>query len=274
MMVDGRALASEILTSVRRDVAALGRAVIVRAIVVAPSPATESYLRIKSSRAKEAGMTLEVVRLPDTATTEDAVAAVRAEGADAVIAQLPLPPSIDTIAVLDAIPRGKDADVLSSSARAAFENGEAGALVPPVALSVLHILERHHISVVGKKVTVVGSGWLVGGPVITCLTRIGADITVVNKEKGDLREALKDADIVVSGAGAPLLIKPDMVKNGVVLIDGGTSGLGALVVGDADPAVAEKASLFTPVPGGVGPVAVACLFENAMTLLSRQAGSR
>lgn len=267
MLVDGRTLASEILVGVRKEAEALGREIHIRAIVVAPSPATESYLRIKIRRAKEVGMTLDIVKLADTATTEEAIAAVTQEGADAVIAQLPLPASMNTVAVLDAIPLEKDADVLSSAARHAFESGEVGALVPPVALSVLHILEQHQVSVKDKRVTVVGSGWLVGGPVITCLTRMGAKVTVVNKEQGDLHEALKDAEIVVSGAGVPALIKADMVREGVVVIDGGTSGLGALVVGDAEPAIAEKASLFTPVPGGVGPVAVACLFENAMTLI-------
>ncbi len=267
MIVDGRALASDILTGVKRRVKALGRPVIVRAITAAPSPATESYLKIKKSRAAAAGMTLEEVRLPDDASTEDALAAIRAPGADVVIAQLPLPPSMNRDEVLNAIPLAQDADVLSRAAREAFENGEAGALVPPVAAAVMHIFARYAVALAGKRATVVGSGWLVGGPVITCLRRAGALVTLVTKEKGNLGESLRDSDIVVSGTGVAGLIKSSFLRKGVVLIDAGTAGLGAKVVGDADPACADIASIFTPVPGGVGPAAVACLFENAITLI-------
>ncbi|MBU6323794.1 MAG: bifunctional 5,10-methylenetetrahydrofolate dehydrogenase/5,10-methenyltetrahydrofolate cyclohydrolase [Patescibacteria group bacterium] len=270
MIVDGRALASEILADVARRAKALRRAPVVRALVIAPSPATESYLKIKKARAQEAGMTLEEVVLPDTATTEDAVAALRAPGADAVIAQLPLPEHIDTTAVLDAIPRAKDADVLSRAARAVFEAGEDGALMPPVAAAVMHVLAHAGVPVSGKRAAVIGAGWLVGGPVIISLRNAGALVTVVTKEEGSLEGALRDADIVVSGTGVAGLIRPELLKKGVALIDAGTAGLGAKVVGDALPACADVASVFTPVPGGVGPVAVACLYENAIELLERK----
>ena len=98
------------------------------------------------------------------------------------------------------------------------------------------------------------------------LRALGAEVSVVTKESGDL-SLLTDADIVISGAGVPGLIRPEHLKEGVVLIDAGTSESGGAIVGDADPACAEVASVFTPVPGGVGPVAVACLFRNVAALL-------
>jgi methylenetetrahydrofolate dehydrogenase (NADP+)/methenyltetrahydrofolate cyclohydrolase len=91
----------------------------------------------------------------------------------------------------------------------------------------------------------------------------------VTLESGDLSASLRGADLIVSGAGSPHLVKPDMLKEGVVLIDAGTSESGGAIVGDADPACADKCSLFTPVPGGVGPLAVACLFDNVVTLAER-----
>ncbi len=262
MIIDGRQIASEILAATRTRVAAFGRMPVVRAITVAPNAATESYLRIKAAQAEAAGMTLEVVRLPEIATDEDIIQAIHASGADAVIVQLPLPSSFNTKKILDAIPQEKDADVLSRAAR-------AGTLLPPVAAAVKEILEHAHIKVENKNAVVVGKGWLVGDPVAAWLTHMGARVKVLTRESGDLTNAFKNADIVISGAGVAYLIKPNMLKQSVALIDAGTSESDGALAGDADPACAEVASVFTPVPGGVGPIAVACLFSNVADLLTR-----
>lgn len=264
MLVDGRAIASDILAEVRASLA--GRTLVVRAVVMAPSPATESYLSIKRARAEEAGMRLEVVRLPDDADAEALIEAVRAEGADAVIVQLPLPERVDAAAVLAALPVEKDADILSPASYARFERGEDGALVPPVAGAIAEILARAGVDASGKRAAVVGQGKLVGKPALALLRRLGADAVAVLKETPEPGKILREADIVVSGAGQARLITKDMVKPGAVLIDAGTSESGGAIAGDMDPACAEYASVFTPVPGGVGPVAVALLFRNAARL--------
>lgn len=264
MLVDGRAIARNVLLDVRKDIESLP-VPIVRAIVVRPSPATESYLLTKAARAEDAGMHLEVMKLADDATAEDVIRAIEEPGADSMIVQLPLPDSIDTGRVLDRIPLEKDADVLSKAAYAAFEEGRSDALLPPVAGAVACILETQGIDPKGKRAVVVGKGRLVGEPVSVWLAQQGALVTVLTRESED-RSALQDADIIVSGAGVASLIRPEDIKEGVVLIDAGTSESGGSIVGDADPACADKASVFTPVPGGVGPVAVACLFKNAARL--------
>lgn len=265
MIVDGRAIASSILSDVRSRTA---RAATVRAVVVAPSAATESYLSIKAARAEEAGMHLEVVRLPDHATEEEVITAVTRAGADAVIVQLPLPEHLDTRAILNSIPPELDADVLSARAYARFADNDDNALLPPVVAAIAEILERSQVFVAGKGAMVIGQGRLVGMPVAAWLVNQGAEVMVVTKEAGDLSR-LEEADIIVSGAGSPALIQPHHIQEGVVLIDAGTSESGGAIVGDADPACAEKAAVFTPVPGGVGPVAVACLFRNVMLLMER-----
>jgi methylenetetrahydrofolate dehydrogenase (NADP+) / methenyltetrahydrofolate cyclohydrolase len=120
---------------------------------------------------------------------------------------------------------------------------------------------------------VVGAGRLVGAPAIELLKDLGAEVSVVTDVHGSLLD-LKDADIVVLGAGKPALVKPEMLKPGVVLIDAGTSNPpqgGSTVVGDADPRCAEVASVFTPVPGGIGPIAVAMLFKNLFALARKNA---
>lgn len=264
MIIDGRQLATDILNEVRGSVS---RTVIVRAIVVAPSPATESYLSIKSARAEEAGMHLEVVRLNEGATPEDITEWVASPGCDAVIVQLPLPSRFDTKSILDAIPVERDADVLSAASYEAFREGRAGALLPPVVCAVREILARANLSPEGKRAVVVGQGRLVGEPAAAWLRNQGASVEVITRESGDL-SLLKDAEIVVSGAGAPGLIKPEHLMRGVALIDAGTSESGGAIVGDADPACVSVAGVFTPVPGGVGPLAVACLFRNVAELLA------
>ncbi len=268
MIVDGLHITSDILAEVKASL--MGRTPIVRAIVVRPSPATESYLSIKQSRAEEAGMSLEVVRLPDDATNEDVIGAVIAPGADAVIVQLPLPENLDLEQILGSIPLEQDADVLSAQAYARFENGEAGALIPPVASGMQEILVRHGVAVRGKKAAVLGRGRLVGKPCATLLTRLGAEVTVIHRGTENTDALLKEADIIVSGMGKAHTITPDRIKEGVVLIDAGTSGVEGGVAGDIDPACAAKASLLTPVPGGIGPVAVACLFKNTAELVAKR----
>lgn len=268
MIIDGQAIATDILASVREQVATLGREVVVRAVVMQPNGATESYLRIKGARAEDAGMKLEVVHMPDDAVTEDILAAVLAPGADSVIVQLPLPNTINLGLVVDEIPLMKDADVLSKAAYEDFIYRKPHALLPPVVGAIKEVLERSKVDIAGKRAVVVGSGKLVGLPASAWLEEMGADVIVVNRESASLSE-VAHADIVILGAGSPHLITPDMLKQGVVLIDAGTSESNGAIAGDAHPDCASVASVFTPVPGGMGPIAVACLFQNVATLVLR-----
>lgn len=258
MILDGRALAREVLARTKERAATLTHPPRVVAYVAQdPTRATRSYLNIKKRSAEAAGCVFEETK--DVDVFRDA---------DAAIIQLPLPPGSDTQSMLDSIPIEKDADVLSHAAREKFEKGDTDALLPPVVGAVREILEFGHVDIAGKKAAIIGAGFLVGAPVATWLTQQGADVTTLTS-KDDLSAALRAADIIVSGAGSPHLIKPDMVKEGAVLIDAGTSESGGAIVGDADPACADKCSFFTPVPGGVGPLAVAKLFENAVLLAER-----
>lgn len=270
MIADGRKIASDILAEVKENVAPATP--IVRAITVRPSTATISYLRIKTQRAEEGGMHLQVVALPDDATEDAIIAAIKEPGADAVIVQLPIPETLDLERILSAIPIEKDADVLSSAAYARFDEGAPGALVPPVAAGVVEILTRSGVDVRGKRTVVVGRGQLVGKPCATVLSRMGANVEVVTRSTVRPEDLYKEADIIVSGAGQAHIITPDMIKEGVVLIDAGTSGANGAVTGDIDPACATKASIMTPVPGGVGPVAVSCLFSNTARLFDAGKG--
>ena len=260
MIIDGRALASEVLARAEARAARLPtRPQGLWDVASGPTPPTRSYLKIKERSAEAAGCDFE--------ETKDPADFVKA---DAGIIQLPVPAGF----LLDVIPLEKDADVLSSSARASFESdsstpgvnaisqtpGVFPPLLPPVVGAVKKILEFGKVEIVGKKAVVVGAGFLVGAPVAIWLKQQGAEVEVATLESEKYRSLtsiLKMADIVVSGAGSPHFIKPEMLKNGVVLVDAGTAELGGKVAGDADPARAEVCSIFTPVPGGVDPLAVA-----------------
>lgn len=252
MVVDGKRFAEEILAGFSGALSGARLGIVLNE----GNRATESFVKIKERAAKRLGV--QTARLMLTGDYHDTQAAFAdlIRMSDGVLIQLPHPHADELIAQL---PPEKDVDALRQDAL----------VEAPVAGAVREILLRTHVRLTkSNKVVVVGEGRLVGKPVAQMLRTQGYDVSVVSLRQGSLA-SLKDADVVVSGAGSPGLIKPTMLKPGVVLIDAGASEQGGRVVGDADPACAEIASVYTPVPGGVGPIAVAMLFKNLATLVNR-----
>lgn len=250
MIVSGKDIAEGVYARLLKRPLTLG------IIVGEKNPVIDSFVRIKERAAGRLGVTLVREELPEGTNAHEAVAALMSlsEKVDGIIVQLPLPKHIDVETVLAAIPGEKDVDGISLSPK----------VRPPVAEAVKEILEHAKCDVRGKIAVVVGSGRLVGKPSAKLFEELGASVTVL--ERGDSLDALKDADIVVLGAGEQGIVQPEHLKEGVVLIDAGTSEDGGKVKGDADPACADVASIFTPVPGGVGPIAVAMIFKNLFDL--------
>ncbi len=240
MIVDGKQIAEDILSGLGDSL----RGKKLGIVSSAGNPAVESYIARKSKVAERLGVEVVRGRLEDIAPM-----------CSGVLVQLPHP---DADALIQNIPGHKDVDAL----------GDHSPVLAPVAEAVREVLLREGVGVANKKAVVIGEGRLVGKPVAAMLREMGAEVFVVSLESGSLTE-LKDADIVVSGAGSPHLIKPGMLRPGVVLIDAGTSEQGGRVVGDADPACAGVAGIFTPVPGGIGPIAVAMLFKNLSDLVKK-----
>lgn len=224
----------------------------------------DSFVRRKMRTAASVGVVVKRVDVPQSGTTADVVVAAQSlqEDVDGIVVQLPLSTIVDTSAVLAVIDPHKDVDALTRQPL----------VHAPVAEAVVHILKENSVPVAGAEVAVVGAGRLVGAPTASILRALGARVSVM--DKGDSLGVLKGADIVVSGAGRPHLIRPAHIKDGVVLIDAGTSESAGKVVGDIDPACVAKAKLATPVPGGVGPLAVAMLFKNLEELVRMQRNSQ
>jgi methylenetetrahydrofolate dehydrogenase (NADP+)/methenyltetrahydrofolate cyclohydrolase len=225
-------------------------------------PASIQFIKIKTNIAERLGIKVDLVTGPQNMITDQALGLmdeVNKKDYDGIVVQLPLPKQLDTDTILNEIPADKDIDVLGLGV-------EFGKKVAPVARAVFEILDFYNISLENKKVLVVGNGRLVGKPVGSELSRRGISYQMVDKDTDDdvRNEKIQSADVIISGAGVPHMIKPDMIKDGVVLIDAGTSEQSGVLVGDIDPACGEKASLITPVPGGVGPVTVVSLFANLL----------
>src|SRR3989338_1821220 len=268
MIIDGKAVAEKLKGAIRVEVRRRESPPTLCTIMIGENPVSEQFLSIKKKFAAEVGIPVRDVRFPSSAAEEKIIAKLAElskEKQIGVIVQLPLPPSFDAERILNAVSPAQDVDVLSNDSVRQFEAGTLSAL-PTVIAAFDAILTEQRIMLSSKKALVIGRGKLVGAPAAVWLRRAGAVATVADSTTSDLMALTKDADIIILGAGAPWILTPDMIKEGVIILDAGTSEQGGKVVGDVDPACAEKASLYTPTPGGICPITVAMVFKNLLTL--------
>ncbi len=260
MIVDGKKISKELIQNLLNQRSTLPPVLRLGVLMGKKDAASASFVKIKERVADRLHVVVVREMLDEKATTPQALRALErlSKNCVGIIVQLPLPSQINLEEILQAVPSEKDVDAINPHTAEPF-------VLAPVAEAIAEIFARHNISGQQKKAVVIGAGRLVGIPAAKLLTDIGARVSVVTHSNGSLTE-LKDADIIVLGAGEPGLVKPQMLKEEVVLIDAGTSEQGGRVAGDADPACVEVASVFTPVPGGVGPIAVAMIFKNLFTL--------
>lgn len=260
MIIDGKKIRDQIKEELKKSFGALGDSVSLGIVLVGEDPASEKFVSLKQRFGEDIGVDVWLKILPETASTERVIHSIENLETDGVVVQLPLPEHIDEVAVLASIPKEKDVDVLNG--------GEFDA---PVSGAVFEILNSCEVELSGKSIVVVGEGKLVGLPVIDSLKKRGLDFTAVSIETPEEEKLnlIKEADVIISGAGDPHFIKEDMIKKRVVIIDAGTSEKAGKLEGDVDPACVNKASLITPVPGGVGPVTVAILFKNLLKACSK-----
>lgn len=262
-LINGKELAKEIQSELAHEVASFERQLSVGIVYAGNHPVIEHFIAIKERFARAIGVHLKIYRFTTIRDTEELENHIHtlAQNHDGVVIQLPLPDHIDTDRILDCVPLHKDIDMLSIAARDYVAHGHTE-ILPPVAGAIREITERLHISLLGKKVVLVGKGKLVGIPVFAWLKSLLITPTVIDRDTTNLHTILSTADVIISGVGIPTLITAGDVKDGVVLFDAGTSELAEKIVGDIDPSAYAKASLYTPVPGGIGPLTVACLFKN------------
>lgn len=268
--IDGKQIAHKILDQTKRRVERLHVKPTLAVVMVGNNAASAKYVARKAQAAEYVGIDFYLHRFPDDVTTEQLVDEVQRLQMrnDAVVVQLPLPKQIEVQKVLDAIKPGKDADCLSSAALGRVARGNA-AVLPPTASSVLEILKSKKVLLKAKHVVVVGQGELVGKPVAALMLNEPVTLTICGLGTKKLSDFTQTADILILGAGKAGLIKAGMIKKWCVVIDAGTTMVKGKLRGDADQSVAKKAKYFTPTPGGVGPITVAKLLDNVVTLAER-----
>lgn len=241
------------------------------AVLVGNDLASLNFLKQKERVARELGVLFRLYEMPLTMTTDDLRAEIgRLAGpktCGGFIVQLPLPEHVNRHYVLNAIPKEKDVDFLSEAALGAFYTGRSRA-VPPSAGTVEEILKLEQRNLRDLTVVMVGAGFLIGKPVGFWLQNRVAELIVLDDAIKDLHARLRDADIVISGAGHPALFGAEHLKEGAAVIDFGFShGADGKLAGDFNPAGADARNIhYTKTPGGTGPILVAKLFENFYVL--------
>lgn len=229
-------------------------------VVVGGSQATEKYIEKKKQFGEDVGVNVEIKKYDSSISEEGLLEKIgylnEDENINGIIIQLPLPEHINTERILQSVPKEKDVDALT----------EGALVLSPVVGAIVHILEKYQIDLENKKVAVVGYGKLVGRPITKWLKEKNIEPVVADKKTEDISSLTKEADLIISGAGSPGIIHAGIIKEGVVIIDAGTSEDSGRLAGDASFDCIGKASLFTPVPGGIGPITITIIFKNLLKL--------
>lgn len=251
-MLDGRPLARDILKRLKKEIAVLRKKPGLAAILVGSDPASQLYVSLKEKTAKEIGVFFRKIVLPDDASTDEVLAAITQANADkaigGILIQLPLPSQINTTLVMTAIDPAKDVDGFLC----------ASGMPSPTVQSIFTLLDQAG-DMKGKSVAI-----LVNSEVFYQ----GLTGELFARDMRVIQESDK-ADVVIIAKGKRNFLRENMIKEGAVVIDVGITVFHGKTAGDSAPGVREKASAFTPVPGGVGPLTVAYLFRNLLSLAQR-----
>jgi methylenetetrahydrofolate dehydrogenase (NADP+)/methenyltetrahydrofolate cyclohydrolase len=279
--IDGKAVAADLRRRVAlgaADFAArTGRPPGLHVVLVGEDPASQVYVRNKARACEEAGMRGEVHRLSAGTSQEALLALVRSLGerddVDGILVQLPLPKHIDEGAVLAALDPRKDVDGFHPLNAGALLAGATG-LVPCTPLGCLRLLDHAGVELAGARAVVIGRSHIVGKPMALLLLQRHATVTIAHSRSRDLAGLCAEADVIVAAVGRARLVRGDWVKPGAAVIDVGINrGDDGKLVGDvAFDEVIGRAAWATPVPGGVGPMTIACLLENTLRAACRRRG--
>ena len=282
-IIDGRALARQVIAQVTADLAKAPRRPGLAVILAGDDPASHVYVNGKAKLAREIGFLAEVILMPADVTEDEVLAEVaklnHRDEIDGILVQLPLPGAINTLRIMAAIDPAKDVDGLHALNAGRLSQGDEG-LIPCTPLGCMKIIRSIVPDLTGSHAVVIGSSNIVGKPMAALLLEARATVTQTHIHTRDTQFICRGADILVTAVGKPGLVRGDWIKPRAVVIDVGTTrvakeGGGHRIVGDVafDEAV-PVAGAITPVPGGVGPMTIACLMENTLKAARARAGGR
>ncbi len=277
-LIDGKAVAAQLRATVAARVAAAAFAPGLAVVLVGDDPASSVYVRTKDRAAREAGIGARTFRLPAGTSQADLLGVIRTlngdDSVDGILVQLPLPPGIDPRSVIEAIDPAKDVDGFHPVNVALLADGQPS-LVPCTPLGVMKLLRAAGVDPAGTRALVLGRSSIVGRPMASLLLGADATVTVAHSRTRARAAVGARADIVVAAVGRPEMVPGDWIKPGATVIDVGINRLpdGRLVGDVAFESCSAVAGAITPVPGGVGPMTVACLLENTLeAALRRRSG--
>jgi methylenetetrahydrofolate dehydrogenase (NADP+)/methenyltetrahydrofolate cyclohydrolase len=268
-IIDGKAVAADLRQRIAARVAGLGYRPGLRVVRVGDDPASGVYVRNKDKAAKEVGFDSATIALPATTTEAELLAVVAQLNADpavdGILVQLPLPPQIRADVVISAVAPEKDADGFHPLNAGRLASGQAG-LVPCTPKGVMHLLAASGAVLPGARAAVLGRSNIVGRPMAQLLLAADCTVTIVHSRTRDLPAECRRAEILVAAVGRPEMVRGDWIAEGATVIDVGINRLpdGKLVGDVAYAEAATRAAAITPVPGGVGPMTIACLLENTL----------
>lgn len=270
-LLRGENLANKILTKIKKDLQRKKIKPDLAVILVGENKASETYVRLKQKAAKKVGINFRLIKYGEKTSQQKIISCIKKLNNDkkvvGIIVQLPLPKNINPKEVISSIDPDKDVDGFHPINVTAFLKSTAR-IHPVFPKAIVRLLKSSKISLDGKNAIVIANSHEFGETMTTALKNknLDADYFLTKSLKNNL-DKLKKADIVVTAIGKPNFIKGDMLKNGVVVIDGGISNVKDKIFGDVDrDSVKNVASFLSPVPGGVGPVTIACLLENVSLL--------
>ena len=270
-VLDGVAAAKVIRHEVSQAVAKLKNKPGLATVLVGEDPGSRSYVNGKHRDCSQVGINSIRIELPQNVSQAELLKEIddlnRSNECSGFIVQLPLPAHIDTNKVLSAIDPDKDADGLHPKNLGKLVLSQSG-VIPCTPRAIVELLRKNEISLSGKEVVIIGRGTTVGRPLSLLLSSKGIDatVTILHSKSSDIRSHTKRADIVIAALGSAHFLTADMVKEGVVAIDVGTTRTSEGLVGDIDPGVVKVASAIAPMPGGVGPMTRAMLLSNLLAL--------
>jgi methylenetetrahydrofolate dehydrogenase (NADP+)/methenyltetrahydrofolate cyclohydrolase len=269
-LLDGRKVRDDILEGLSRQIAGLSEKPCLSIIQVGSREESNTYIGQKIKFGTEIGIDVRHIHFAEDVSQKEVVLRISELNGDSrihgILLQLPLPPHLNKEILIESIHPQKDVDGLTSSNMKHLLSGEEG-IIPATAKGVLLLLRHYGIALSGKKALVIGASVLVGKPIALTLLNNDATVTIANSKSGDIAELSKASDIVIVAAGSPKLVTKEYVCAGQTIIDVGISSViqdgKRTLVGDVDfEEVSKIVDAITPVPGGVGPMTIACLFEN------------
>ncbi len=278
-IIDGKAVAAALRAQVAARVATLAYRPGLAVVLVGDDPASQTYVRSKDKAAAQAGIDVRSIRLPaDTSqgALHAQIDALNANPAiDGILVQLPLPPQIDSIAIVEAIDPAKDVDGFHPVNAGRLASGRA-ALVPCTPLGVMKLLAHANIRLEGTRALVLGRSAIVGRPMAALLLAANATVTLAHSRTRDLPGECRRAELLIVATGRAEMVTGDWILPGATVIDVGINRLadGRLVGDVAFESCAAVAGAITPVPGGVGPMTIACLLENTVTAAEQRRAAK